>query len=350
MKRNILPLIVPVFLLMGFSGGAFAELTPEQAKQAEALIKQFSARQFAVRQQAVEELIEMGPDVLPLVRKTLAETDDAEVKLRCQMVIKGIEKAYGVRVTGDDLTVVPGPFEPSRITIDVTQRPLSEVLQMFSDQSGNRIITLSKDLEDRTIDFQVKDMPYWQALDQLCEKEKLLCRHRFRPQRLELQRALKVDHRGVRVGPLVVRVLRVSRDRHFLVGDRSSVQEGLNCQIMYYWEDRLNVLSSVGRVTRVTTPDGKIDVGTRVPAYHVPDADKRQPFTSFCSYGTVLPCGGITLHLPKLPRRLREIDEIEGVIRLKVTFGERRTAVKDVVHGQTEIREFVFRIRDLPLP
>ena len=46
---------------------------------AEALIKQFSAREFAARQQAVRKLVEMGPEVLPLIREALAETKDAEM-------------------------------------------------------------------------------------------------------------------------------------------------------------------------------------------------------------------------------------------------------------------------------
>ncbi len=32
------------------------------------------------------------PAVLPFIRKTLAETKDNEVKLRCEMVIKGVVK------------------------------------------------------------------------------------------------------------------------------------------------------------------------------------------------------------------------------------------------------------------
>ena len=50
-----------------------ADLTPEQTKHAEALIAQFTSPEFAVRQKAVEELIKMGPDVLPLGKKTLTE-------------------------------------------------------------------------------------------------------------------------------------------------------------------------------------------------------------------------------------------------------------------------------------
>ena len=71
---------------------AWGELTAEQSKQAQVLIAQFTSPEFAARQKAVEELLKMGPAVLPLVRKTLAETKDDEVKLRCQMVIDGVKR------------------------------------------------------------------------------------------------------------------------------------------------------------------------------------------------------------------------------------------------------------------
>ena len=71
---------------------ASSELTPEQAKQTAALIADFGAKEFAVRQAAVLKLLAMGPDVAPLVKKTRAGTDDAEVKLRCQMVLRGLQK------------------------------------------------------------------------------------------------------------------------------------------------------------------------------------------------------------------------------------------------------------------
>jgi len=71
-------------------------LTPEELKRALKLIAQFTDRGFAVRQKAVEELIRMGPKVLPLIRKTLAETDDGEVRLRCKMVIKALAPAQAL--------------------------------------------------------------------------------------------------------------------------------------------------------------------------------------------------------------------------------------------------------------
>jgi len=131
MNRNVLLVMLPVILLLGFGGVARAELTPEQQKQAEALIKQFEAREFAARQQAVEKFIEMGPEVLPLVRKTLAETKDAEVKLRCEMVIKGTrEKQSGERRLVARCIKDLGPEIPGIYDYDVESRKTAGISRL----------------------------------------------------------------------------------------------------------------------------------------------------------------------------------------------------------------------------
>ena len=96
---------VVLFCLAAASERTPAELAPEQAKEAQGLIAQFTAAEFAVRQQAVEKLIALGPDVVPLVRKTLAETKDAEVKLRCEMVLKALERTVRAERTLVERTV-----------------------------------------------------------------------------------------------------------------------------------------------------------------------------------------------------------------------------------------------------
>ena len=74
--------------VLALSAAASAALTPEQETLAGRLIRDFTAAEFAVRQAAVDKLVAMGPDVLPLIKKTLAATKDAEVLLRCEMVVK----------------------------------------------------------------------------------------------------------------------------------------------------------------------------------------------------------------------------------------------------------------------
>ena len=97
MKRTVAGLMV-LFMVAVLAGGLRAELTPEQSKEAQALIAQFASPEYAVREGAMKKLIEMGPDTLPMVRKALGETKDAEVKVRCQVVINAFEVRVGGRV------------------------------------------------------------------------------------------------------------------------------------------------------------------------------------------------------------------------------------------------------------
>ncbi len=87
--RCSLILAIPALLLM--AAGAGADLTADKKTEAEALIAQFGAKEFSARQAAVDKLIAMGADVRPLVEKALTRTADAEVKLRCEMVLKGLQ-------------------------------------------------------------------------------------------------------------------------------------------------------------------------------------------------------------------------------------------------------------------
>ena len=81
MKAHLLLTVTVLFAAtIALGSVAHAELTPQQTKQAQALIGRFSHPEFAVRQQASQQLIKMGPDVLPLIKTTLAETKDDEVK------------------------------------------------------------------------------------------------------------------------------------------------------------------------------------------------------------------------------------------------------------------------------
>ena len=110
------------FLLVGIASAIFlaletplgADLTPDQAKKAQKLIGHLSTPQLGVRQKVAEELVTMGPDVLPLIKKTLAETKDAEVRRHCQIVIDGI-----ARRQKDPAQPVPGQTEkPERLKLN----------------------------------------------------------------------------------------------------------------------------------------------------------------------------------------------------------------------------------------
>ncbi len=119
-------------------GAGPASLNPQETRRAEALIAQFSAPEFAVRQKAVEDLVKMGPAVLPLVKKTLAETKDAEEKLRCDMVIKALGGKPEAAVPKDRNAGAKGrPSAPSTPPIVVEVTVLSGVVAFsFGSEAG----------------------------------------------------------------------------------------------------------------------------------------------------------------------------------------------------------------------
>jgi hypothetical protein len=64
-----------------------SELTPEQSAQVAEWIEQLGSREFASRERAAGSLMEFGKDVLPDLRRAVAESPDAETRLRAGQII-----------------------------------------------------------------------------------------------------------------------------------------------------------------------------------------------------------------------------------------------------------------------
>jgi len=326
MSGKRLGLTAGVSLLAAAVGaGVFAELTPGQKMAAEVLIGQFSDKQFAVRQQAVEKLIALGPDVLPLIRKTLADTDDNEVKLRCRMVLKGIAEKYGIVVDQQEPGMPGGPgLGGSRVTIDVTNVPLSEVLQSFADQSGNRLLSVDDKLKGRSITLAVDGLPYWEALDKLCWATELLYVADWPGGGMRLQSSqVKAPDFGACAGPVVVKLERVTWSHRLRVPRKAEIPaRGTAGELTYvlgfWWEDSIPVISSHGKVTRAVTPDG-----ATLEQLEAPVPPRREP-----------PGGVIVVCLRPPPVGLRALGAIEGVVQLELGTGERAVRLEDALTGE----------------
>jgi len=238
---------------------AFAELTAEQTKQAQTLIKDFAAKEFTTRQAAVEKLIALGPDVVPLVKKVQGETADAEVKLRCQMTLKGITDKYGVTVTGPKAALKTS-LEASKITMETTDAPLDEVMQKLSDESGNALIKVPGELADKTVTLKMKDATYWQVLDKVCEQVGAVYQPDFSSGKggVTLVATAKANDLGGTNGPVSVKINSVSKTRMLRPwGPGQPLTNNLQCQLVFFWEDRIPVLSAEGQTTKATLPDGR---------------------------------------------------------------------------------------------
>ena len=322
---------VVLLLVVTAAGVVAADLTPEQTQEAQALIKQFSARQFAARQQAVQKLIEMGPDVVPLVRKTLAETRDAEVKLRCRMVIEGIVKKYNVVI--EDNKVIAPDFDASRVTIDATDVPLKEVLNLLAQESGNRPVGIDIRTSRRRMTFKVKNMPYWQAIDTLCRSAKLRYNAGSRglPSHFYTVKTL-VTGLGVYSGPVSVKMRSITRrhnrqqTRRFdarRTSDKTSVlgRRDISFNLVYHIEDRLPSLETLGRITRVVTPDG---------VNHVPPLTGREPFKMRWTSNSSM---SFSVDIKETGDELKGPVTLEGYVAFGVGVGKEELRLKNIFGG-----------------
>ena len=320
-RRPTLLALAVVLVLCVSPAPVGAELTPAQEKQATALIRQFSARRFAVRQEAVKKLIALGPDVIPLVKKTLEGTDDNEVRLRCRMTLDGLARKHGL-----PLTTKPSPgakfgTNTSRISINEIDTPLRDVMDLFAERSGNRPIRVDRRAVETTVTFKVTNMPYWQALDKLCETAKLNLDYGVTPKRL----APRKDDDGKRAssyaGPAVVRVRKVSRAK-----PDSKTRRSLTIDLRIACEDRLPLIGAEVTLTQLQTPDGK----EHLPK--LPDG-RRHRVGTYKSRHSSMRTGWVILALTADAADVDGPFTLGGVLQLEFGTGARDIRIDDVFAG-----------------
>lgn len=123
-----------------------------------ALVAQLGSGRYAQRQAAAAALEQLGRRSLPVLRAA-KDDKDAEVRSRAQALISKIEGAL--------LT------QPTMLSLDYQERPLAEIVKSFSDQSGIRMAIFpeqSPALQQKRVTLhETGPMPFWKALDRLCE-------------------------------------------------------------------------------------------------------------------------------------------------------------------------------------
>jgi hypothetical protein len=330
MNRSYVFVMVLLAGVIGTGAAVFGELTAGQKLAAETLIKDFSAKEFAARQAAVEKLIALGPDVVPLIKKTLAETTDNEVKLRCQMVLKGIADKFGVEVGQKPDVKTAVNYNASKVTLDAKEMTLAEVMDKFAQETGNQPIDVPDDLREKTLTLSVKDMPYWQVLDKVCALTGLLYTPDWNTGNLRLVEAEKGGNLSGYSEAVVVKVDQGAQTRVFRMAKmpKGATMWGgtrLGYTMSCFWEDRLPALTSEWQVTKVMTPDGKNLL--------LPD----QPGTVFgggfmhAGKGRMASYGNMQLNIPEVPEGLTKLTEVSGLVRLEFGEGQKEVKIDDVL-------------------
>ncbi|HUU43723.1 MAG TPA: hypothetical protein VMX57_08080 [Planctomycetota bacterium] len=305
---------------------ARADLTPDETQKARALVVKLSDRRFEDRQDAVEKLIAMGPGVIPLIQETLDASNDAEVKLRCGMVLKGLTGKHGTAAAAALLAMRKFGTDASRVTLNETDAPLEEVLRAFAGQTGNRMLTPHRQLADRTVTFRVNDLPYWRALDALCESVGMTYDTSDPAQSLVLRKAAGERDLVAYTGPVVVKVTRVHRSvsttRNFRVKDADRTARSLTLSVFFMVEDRLPLAESKVTFTKVTSP-AEPDVKLGLPAGG----------TQSYGYGTGPHIGGGYINLTGDAAAVTGPLHIEGAVELELVNATGTLRIDDVLAG-----------------
>ncbi len=216
---------------LAFQADAGASPTPpaDPAAQVKQLVLQLDAREKAVREAAEQSLLDLGPTALDHLPEPTARMS-AEVKQRLARVRTKLEK-----------TLADSHKETTRVTLS-GEMTLADAVKAIEQQTGNRLyLSLSDDdaVDDTKLTFDIKDEPFWQALDKVLDQAQLSVNAYGDQPGLALTR--RGDMGAPRIGRAVyvqafrIAPLDISATRDFASGVGNIMQ----LQLEAAWEPRL---------------------------------------------------------------------------------------------------------------
>jgi hypothetical protein len=186
----------------------------------------------------------------------------------------------------DDLTRIREAIEEqtakaavagTKITLSADKLPLKEAFAAIEKQTGNRFIDSREQADDAkadaaTISLELKDEPYWSAVDQLLDQAKLGIYNYGGEDALSIVARDKEDGprhgRAVYGGPFRMEVLAIEGQRNLRQPGRKSLQ----LQLEVAWEPRLRPIAisqpvadlkavdEAGQPIEVSQPEAVLDV------------------------------------------------------------------------------------------
>jgi hypothetical protein len=153
-------------LLLGLSGApwAWGDAPAKPAgPSADQLLQQLGSRDPKAREAASKALAELGPEALPALQKAKLRADP-ELRRRLEELIPVLERA--------------GILTPKRVTLHMTNKPMSAVCAELAKQTGYKIEFMNwgwmwgmwGNVPDKALyTFHLEKLPFWEALDKICD-------------------------------------------------------------------------------------------------------------------------------------------------------------------------------------
>ena len=219
--------------------------------------------------------------------------------------------------------------DASRITLDVKDMPLEQVVEMLAQLSGNKPFKVADPLKEKAVTVSVKDLPYWEAVDRMCEAAGLLYNGNWGEEVPTLVEADSDAKLNAYAGPFVVKLDSATEVLSFrLVKPKAPAawgREGTTYTLTYFWEDRLQPICTEIELTRAVTPEGK-DV---LPA----DARMRKMTAATARAGNKYPACYRAMFPMQPAGDAKKLSEVSGVMRMEFGAGDREVVLHDVVNA-----------------
>jgi hypothetical protein len=266
-----------LLLLIAFLSFAAAHSTAHgqdaAADRVDKLVEQLNADEAAQREAAEIELIELGlkgdADLVDAFLNQLPKPNDnmpQEVQTRLARVASEVRSRIAKKAV-----------DATRITLDVKEAPLKEVLEAIEKQTSNRLTDyreqFGQEAMDKKVTLQIDDEPFWSGLDKVLDAVQMQPYAFSGEENLALverdQGALRRSGRGAAYsGPFRIEATNITAQR----GLRSPDQSSLRIDMEISWEPRLKpialtqasgdvkAMADDGREVPVTSQDAAFDV------------------------------------------------------------------------------------------
>jgi len=263
MRTVFLPLLLLAIFISAPSSTPLSRAEPVasetvSSEQIEKLVRQLNDDDAARRDDAEQVLSELAPtgdaEQTDAFLEVLPQPTDgmpAEVRLRLTRLRKQIETEQSSRALAG-----------SRLTLSADAMPLSELFAAVEKQTGN---TLSDHREQfgqnatpRPITVEVKDEPFWPALDKILDAARMTVYPFSGEDTLAIidseQDALPRSQGASYAGPFRVQAVNVVARRDL----RLPAQDGARIELEIAWEPRLRpiAISQPAQSLEVTTDEG----------------------------------------------------------------------------------------------
>jgi hypothetical protein len=232
---------------------------PATSQRIAALVEQLNADEAVQRDEAEKQLIELGleggAEAGDAFIDKLPKTNDRmpqEVQARLARIASEVRSRMAKK-----------SIEATRVTLDVKEAPLAEVLAALEKQTGNRLSDyreqFGQEAGEKKITVKVDNEPFWSALDKILDAAQMSPYGFSGEDSLALvdreQGALRRSGRANYAGPFRIEAMTVGAQR----GLRTPDQSNLRVELEISWEPRLKpiALTQAAGDMKAMTDDGR---------------------------------------------------------------------------------------------